>query len=202
MPRINAVDTTQVDSETQALFARLAKRFGKTPNLVRTMAVSPAVLNAYLTFGRSLNRSSLSAKVREQIGLAVSELNRCQYCLSAHATLGKMAGLTDDEIAESRRGASSDRKTDAILHFAGKVVKERGWVRDDDVQSVRDAGASDAEIAEVVASVALNIFTNYFVHVAGIEVGFPDDKPADALEPHLLRKAEEVGLAASTPSSS
>jgi uncharacterized peroxidase-related enzyme len=181
MPRINAVENSQVDSDTQALFTRLAQKLGRTPNLVRTMAVAPAVLDAYLTFGRSMGRSSLSPKLREQIGLTVSELNRCQYCLAAHASFGKAAGLADEEIADSRKGSSPDQKTEAILQFARKIVTERGWVGDDDVQLVRAAGASDAEVAEIVAAVALNTFTNYFLQVADTEIDFPDVEPAGTL---------------------
>ena len=55
-----------------------------------------------------------------------------------------------------------------------KVVTEHGWVSDEDMASVRAAGTSDAEIAEVVAHVAANIFSNYFNHVAGTEVDFPE----------------------------
>ena len=85
-----------------------------------------------------------------------------------------MVGLGDEEIADSRRGVSSHRKTEAVLQFARKVVTERGWVSDDDVASLRAAGTSDAEIAEVVAHVAVNIFSNYFNHVAETEVDFPE----------------------------
>jgi uncharacterized peroxidase-related enzyme len=144
------------------------------------MANSPAVLEAYLGFGNSLGQSSLSPKLREQIALTVGEVNQCGYCLAAHCALGKMAGLGDEEIADSRRGASTDRKTEAILQFARQIVTERGWVSDDDVQSVRAAGVSDTEIAETVATVALNIFTNYFNHVAGTEIDFPEVEPAAA----------------------
>jgi uncharacterized peroxidase-related enzyme len=181
MPRINAVETTQVDADTQALFARLAQKLGRTPSLVRTMANSPAVLDAYLAFGRSMSRSSLSPKLREQIGLTVSELNRCQYCLAAHASFGRTAGLGDQEIADSRKGVSPDQKTETILRFARKIVSERGRVSDADLQSLRDAGAGEAEITEIVASVALNIFTNYIIHVADTEIDFPNVEPAGTL---------------------
>ena len=118
-------------------------------------------------------RIRLSAKVRELIALTVGEANQCQYCLSAHTALGKMAGLGDEEIADGRRGASTDRKTEAVLRFARKIVTERGFVKDDDLATVRAAGVSDAEIAEIVANTALNIFTNYFNHVAETEIDFP-----------------------------
>jgi len=53
------------------------------------------------------------------------------------------------------------------------VVTERGWVSDEDLAAVRAAGTSDAEIAEVVAHVAVNTFSNYFNHVAETDVDFP-----------------------------
>ncbi|MGD2111472.1 MAG: peroxidase-related enzyme [Phycisphaerae bacterium] len=180
MPRIRAIETAEAAPKARKLLDGVQKKLGMTPNLMRTMANSPAVLEAYLGFSNSLGQSSLSPKLREQIALAVGELNRCQYCLAAHCALGKMAGLGDEEIADSRRGVSPDRKTEAVLRFAGKVVSERGWVSDEDVQSIRAVGVTDAEIAEIVAAVALNIFTNYINHVAGTEVDFPEVEASEA----------------------
>ena len=174
MPRLKAIETSEAEPKAKALLEGVQKKLGMTPNLMRTMANSPAALEAYLAFGNALGKGVLGPKMREQIALTVSEQNGCQYCLSAHSALGKMVGLSDEEIADSRRGASPDRKTEAVLQFARKVVTEHGWVSDDDMGSVRAAGTSDAEIAEVVAHVAANIFSNYFNHMAGTEVDFPE----------------------------
>ena len=179
MPRLNAIETAEAAPRAQTLLGGVQKKLGMTPNLMRTMAHSPAVLEAYLGFGNSLAQSSLAPRLREQIALTVAELNRCQYCLSAHSALGRMAGLGDEEIADSRRGSSTDRKTEAVLQFARKIVTERGWVSDEDVASVRTAGVNDTEIAELVAAVVLNIFSNYFNHVAGTQVDFPEVEPAE-----------------------
>ena len=174
MPRLKAIETTEADPKTKTLLEGVQKKLGMTPNLMRTMANSPAVLEAYLAFGNALGKGSLTAKLREQIALIVGELNGCQYCLSAHSALGKMVGLSDEEIADSRRGVSPDRKTEAVLRFARKVVTERGRVSDDDVAALRTVGVGDAEVAEIVATVAANIFSNYFNHVADTEVDFPE----------------------------
>ena len=174
MPRLKAIETAEAKSKAETLLEGVQKKLGMTPNLMRTMANSPAVLEAYLGFGNALGKGTLSPKLREQIALTVGELNGCQYCLSAHTALGKMVGLGDEDIADSRRGVSPDRKTEAVLQFARKVVTERGWVSDDDVESLRAAGTTDAELAEIVGAVALNIFSNYFNHVAGTEVDFPE----------------------------
>ena len=174
MPRLKAIETAEAAPKAKAFLEGVQKKLGMTPNLMRTMANSPAVLEAYLGFGNALGKGTLSPKLREQIALTVGELNECQYCLSAHATLGKIVGLGDEEIADSRRGVSPDRKTEAALQFARKVVTDRGWVSDDDVASLRAAGTTDAELAEIVGAVVLNIFSNYFNHVADTEVDFPE----------------------------
>lgn len=178
MPRIQRIETADAAPKARTLLEGVQRKLGTTPNLMATMANSPAVLEAYLGFSNSLSHSSLSGKLREQIALTVGEVNRCQYCLAAHTTLGRMVGLSDEEIADSRLGASPDRKTEAVLRFARRIVTERGWVSDGDVAAVRAAGVNDAEMTEIVATVALNLLTNYFNHVAGTEVDFPEVEPA------------------------
>jgi hypothetical protein len=59
------------------------------------------------------------------------------------------------------------------LQFAQAVVAKRGWVSDDELRAVRDAGYGDADITEIVAVVSINIFANYFSHVAKTEIDFP-----------------------------
>lgn len=177
MPRLKALQTSEAEPRAKDLLDGVQKKLGMTPNIMRTMANSPAVLEAYLGFSNALATGGLKPKLREQIALTVAEINRCEYCLSAHAALGKMVGLSNEEIADSRRGVSPDRKTEAVLQFASKVVTEHGWVSDDDVASLRAVGATDAELAEVVGVVALSIFSNYFNHVAGTKLDFPRVEP-------------------------
>lgn len=141
------------------------------------MANSPAVLEGYLGLSGAFGKGSLSAKNREQIALAVGQANHCDYCLAAHSAIGRMVGLTPDQILDSRRGTAIDPKADAVIRFARKLVDERGRVSDADVAEVRAAGLNDGAIAEVVANVALNIFTNYFNHVAETDIDFPEVEP-------------------------
>jgi AhpD family alkylhydroperoxidase len=111
--------------------------------------------------------------VREQLALDIGQANDCDYCVSAHSVLGKGAGLTDREVLDSRRATSSDPKAGVLLRFARTVLEKKGMVKDADVAAVREAGFGDAEIAEVVAHVGINVFTNYFNHVAGTVLDFP-----------------------------
>jgi alkylhydroperoxidase family enzyme len=53
------------------------------------------------------------------------------------------------------------------------VVQDRGHLSDAQVQTVRAAGFSDAEVLELIASVVANIFTNYVNNIAATVVDFP-----------------------------
>ena len=171
MPRISPVQNP--DPKAENLLQGVEKALGVRPNLMTTLAHSPAALGAYLQFGQALGGSNIPASLREQIATSVAGANHCTYCASAHTLLGKNAGVADDELARNLRGQSDDPRTAAALSFATALVERRGWVGDDDLAAVRDAGFSDAEVVEIIATVAINTFTNYFNHVAQTDVDFP-----------------------------
>ncbi len=173
MPRLNAIDPKEATGKAKELLDGVKTKIGMVPNLMRTFANSPAALEGYLNFSGALGGGLLNAKLREQIALAVADANNCEYCLSAHTAIGKMVGLNENELVASRRASSEDAKTNAALMFAHQIVVKRGEVDDTDVRTVRGAGFSDGEITEIIANVALNIFTNYFNHVAQTVVDFP-----------------------------
>ena len=173
MERIKPINLQAAHGRVRELLDAVKARLGIVPNMIRSMAVSPPVLEAYLGFIGALGHGVLPARVREQLALDVGEANHCDYCVSAHSTLGKHAGLTEQDILGSRCGTSADPKEDVLLRFARAVLEKKGVVEDAEVAAVREAGYGDAEIAEVVAHVALNVFTNYFNNVAGTTIDFP-----------------------------
>lgn len=164
---------TDTSGEAGELMGAIEQKYGKVPNIMATFAHSPAALNAYLAYNDALSKGELSAAVREQIALTVAGENGCDYCASAHTAMAKGAGVDSDEAARNLEGKASDEKIAAILKFTKSVVDQRGWVDDSEVQALRDAGVSDAELVEIIATIAINIFTNYFNHIAGTEIDFP-----------------------------
>jgi uncharacterized peroxidase-related enzyme len=138
------------------------------------MGNSPAVLEGYLNLSGSLSHGKLSAKTGELIALAVSESNSCDYCLAAHTFIGEKLIKADPEVLKAARlGNSTDAKTEAILQLAKTLISKNGLVNDEDVNKTKNAGVADAEIAETIAHVALNVLTNYFNNVANTEIDFP-----------------------------
>jgi uncharacterized peroxidase-related enzyme len=173
MSRLSPIDPASAEGKAKALLAGVAKALGMVPNVMRTAAHSPAALQAYLGFGRALGGGSLDAATREAIALTVAGENGCDYCASAHTAAGTGLGVAAEELAANLAGRSSDPRLAAILVFARAVVASRGRVHDDQLRAVRVAGVGDAEIVEIVAAVAANIFTNYLNQVAETEVDFP-----------------------------
>lgn len=173
MTRIQPIDYERSTGKVRGLLDALNVKLGMVPNMVKTMARSPAVLDAYLSFSGALGSGRLNGKLREQLALAVAAINGCDYCASAHAAIGAMVGLGPEAIRAARQGRATDARTDAALKFARTVIVNRGRIGDADIGAVREAGYDDGEITEIVAHVALNIFTNYFNLIAGTEVDFP-----------------------------
>jgi uncharacterized peroxidase-related enzyme len=173
MSGLAPIQPQQATGKAKELLDAVQAALKITPNMTRVMANSPAVLEGYLSFSGALSHGLLDAKLREEIALEVGEQNACQYCVSAHTAIGKMTGLSDSEIADARDAKSSSARNLAALRFAREIVNKKGRATESDIEAIRKAGFSDGEIAEVIAHVALNIFTNYFNNTAGVEVDFP-----------------------------
>lgn len=173
MARLTQITDEGASARARPLLDAVKNRLGLVPNMTRAMANSPAALDGYLQFSGALGRGTLPAKIREQISLAVAQANGCEYCLAAHSAIGKTVGLTAEQIRDSRRGGAVDPRAETLTRFALEVLKTRGNVSDASLAEVREAGFNDGAIAEVVAHVALDVFTNYFNNVARTDLDFP-----------------------------
>lgn len=174
MSRLPLIQPDTASGKAADLLAGVQKALGVTPNMTKAMVNSPAVLEAYLGFSGALGGGALTAAVRERIALLVAEENGCDYCLSAHSYIGaNIAKLDAGEIEASRHGASADPKAAAVLAFATAVVRTRGGVEEADIKSAREAGLTDGEITEVIANVALNVFTNYLNKAVDTDIDWP-----------------------------
>jgi len=150
------------------------KTLGSVPNMAKAMANSPALLKGFLALSTALSGGVIPAPAREQLALATAEYNRCEYCLSAHTFIGsKVAKLSPEEIERARHAESTDPHVAALLALSDAIARGRGAVDETVLKTARAAGVTDAEIAEVVGNLALNILTNYFNILADTDNDFP-----------------------------
>jgi uncharacterized peroxidase-related enzyme len=181
MARIATLNPDQVPAGSRQTLDMFTRNIGFTPNMMAAFAQSPVAFNAWAALLGSLSKA-LDVKTRDSIGLAVSEVNGCNYCLGVHSfTAGHMARMSPDDILLARRGHADDPKRDAAVQFARKVIEARGQVGDADVDAVRDAGYTDANVVEIVALVAMYSLTNFFNNVFDPEKDFPAVPPAGSI---------------------
>ncbi|GHH85378.1 alkyl hydroperoxide reductase AhpD [Streptomyces sulfonofaciens] len=178
MSRLPQIDPATATGKAADQLKETQKALGSVPNLFKVLVNSPAAVKGYLGMNGALSTGALPFPVRERISILSAEFNDCTYCLSAHTfTGGKFAKLSEAELAAAREGKSEDPHVQAVLTLTRSVLEGRGQGGEAAVAAAREAGVTDAEIAEVVANVALNIMTNYFNELVDTEVDFPQVTP-------------------------
>ncbi|MFI6316817.1 carboxymuconolactone decarboxylase family protein [Nonomuraea sp. NPDC050556] len=173
MSRVELIEAASASGAAKPLLDDITATFGATPAMFRAVANSPAALSMMWAGFGALGGGRLGARLGEQIAVLVADRNRCEYCLAAHTALGRKAGVSASEMRQAQEGESEDPRVSAALSFAAKLVDERAQVSDDDTEALRKAGFDDEEIVEIVAHVALNLFTNYVNVALDVPVDFP-----------------------------
>jgi uncharacterized peroxidase-related enzyme len=172
MANFNVPTRNEVSSTNQEIFDNLEKAVGFVPNIYATMATSENALKNFLDFANA--KSSLNTKAKEVINLAVSELNKCQYCLSAHTAIAGMNGFTPEQIIELRTGqASFDSKLDALAKLSKNIVENRGATSEQVLSAFFAAGWSKENLVDVISQVGEITITNYLHRTTEVPVDFP-----------------------------
>ena len=172
MSTFNVPTREEVSENNQAIFDNLSKAVGFVPNLYATYAHSETALENYLNFANA--KTSLSAKEKEVVNLAVSQVNNCVYCLSAHTAIGKMNGFTDEQILELRAGnASFNTKLDALAQLAKNVTVNRGRTDASVMENFFNAGYSKGNLVDVISLVGDKTISNYLHSTTQVPVDFP-----------------------------
>lgn len=155
---------------SRATLAAISGKMGFVPNMLATMAESPAALNGYVSLSGALSSSTLTPIEQNVAQIAASVVNQCSYCVPAHATigLGKM-GMTKDQIdAIELDKPLADAKLEAVRVFARAMVDSRGQVSDKQLESFLSAGFTRANALDIVAIAAQKTLSNYTNAVAHI----------------------------------
>lgn len=172
MPHVQLL-STNLTPDRQELIDDIRGAFGGVPNMFQAVANSPAALRFMWAGFGALGAGQIDQKLGEQIAVAIANYNSCEYCLAAHTALGRKAGASAAEMKAAQIGESADPRTEAALRFVLQVVHSRAHVKEEDFRELRSAGFDDEATTELLAHVALNLFTNYVNVALAIPVDFP-----------------------------
>ena len=85
------------DAKAAEIQTGIEKKFGFLPEVFQAMGRNGDFLEAIMQLNDAAGKG-LDPKTKELIAIAVSAVNGCDYCMSAHRTIAKQAGITDEEI--------------------------------------------------------------------------------------------------------
>lgn len=172
MTAFNVPTRDQVSPANQAIFDQLKSKLGMVPNLYATLAHSEHALANYLAFQNA--KSSIIGKAREVINLVVSQVNDCEYCLSAHTVIGGMVGFKPEQILEIRAGrATFDARLDALARLTRSIAINRGHGDPALVEAFFAAGWSKENLVDAVVTIGDKTVTNYLHATTKVPVDFP-----------------------------
>ncbi len=175
-------DERTAPEAARAALAATRASFGMIPNLERTMATAPALLDAYSAAWQLFEATSLTPIERQVVYQTANFENDCTYCVPWHTLLAERAGMAPADIEALRSGAGlSDARLEALRQFARLLVHNRGKVSAADLDAFLAAGYSAQQALEVVLGLAIKTMSNFSNSLAGT--------PLDAaVERHRWRK--------------
>ena len=163
----------EVKEHDRKIFYALEQSMGFVPNIYAFMAHSDTALKSYLTF--SGTPTVFCPQEAEIIHLVVSQIDKCQYCLSAHTALAKKAGLTDEQIIGIRKTAVPfNEKWDVLAKFTCEMMNRKGNVRPETMDRFFGVGYTDAHLVDLVMLIAGTVATNFINNVTHNPIDFPE----------------------------
>jgi AhpD family alkylhydroperoxidase len=149
-----------------AIVRRAGSLWGATPATLAVMSTGTGAAGSYLDLVEATRASSLTELEAEALAVRVAQMNRCHYCLVAHAARSLVDGASPTEIDNWRQGRAADARLSALLSLASAIVDERGAISDAALARAVDQ-LGERTVVDVVASVAESTLGNYINNLAG-----------------------------------
>lgn len=173
------------ESDATGKLAELYKRFGNpdgtVDNVLKVHSINPESLEAHCAlYVQSMHRKSpLSRVERELIGVIVSMINGCTYCLEHHAA-GLHRLLPDDrkhlvdQVKERNNVSLTDRER-ALVSYAERLTSDPASIEQNDIDAMHAHGLTDREILDAAQTTAYFAYANRIVLGLGAAIE-EDDK--------------------------
>ena len=159
MTWIDSVAYEDSDGELRQLYDRIKGPDNNVDNIMLAHSLRPHTMQGHMTLYKYVlhhPRNTLTKVYLETIGVYVSSLNDCEYCVEHH--FAGMARLLGDAARsnEIRQALDNQRPEDAFngaelagLQYAAKLTLAPGDLIEDDIDLLRMAGLDDGQILEI-----------------------------------------------------
>lgn len=180
---IETIDPDDASPELAKMYNQVGAAHGKIHNLYRAFSLQPKPLITADRHYRDIlhNKDNVTPPwFLELLATQTAILADCTYAFSNHGANFKTL-LGDDArgeaMLEAVRGDAYDNlglfneKQTVLLKYGAKLARSPGDMTRDDLDGLRDAGATDTEILEAVQSVACFAYWVRFINALGVQLG-------------------------------
>lgn len=178
MSWIEVIEPNVAEGELRRLYEQVQSADGQVDNILKAHSLRPRTLSGHLALYKAALHSrpnDLSPAERELVGVLVSQLNACDYCVRHHRA-GLARHLGDEREAErlTRLAFSgSDElsaRLQALCDYARKLTREPETMCREDLAPLRAAGFDDAAILDLNQIVGYFAYANRTVQGLGVSV--------------------------------
>ena len=166
------LERDQVTAELGLLYDKLLNDRGVVPNMFKTIAHLPELAMGFAAFLKPLMADgALEGWYKELIATRMAFLNQCEYCISSHSFLAKLAGASEAQvkgIEDYEQGPFTEREK-AGFRYADKLHASAHEVDDLAYQAAREI-FDDKQMIELSAVAAAFEFFPRFVNALAIPV--------------------------------
>jgi AhpD family alkylhydroperoxidase len=161
-------DEFSAPSASRVVLSKTRESFNMIPNLERTMALAPALLEAYSTAWDAYGGTSLSKVEQQIVYQTVNFENDCGYCVPWHTLLSQQAGMSKQDVNALRDGrALSSERYEYLRRFTQNLLRQKGKVVKAELEDFYSAGFTPQQALEVVLGIAIKVMSNYTNAIAG-----------------------------------
>lgn len=179
-PFIHPVDEDSDDEIVSEIFIEMRAYFGFIPNLYRTLAHFPPLLQAnWSKLKAVMSAGPLRAELKEAIAVSISRSNDCEYCVRLHRRVLRELRVSDADLTALIRQQFHavgflDQKEKLLLEFAAQVNKSPFCTGGNDIAALHEAGASNEEIIHALGVVEVYLAYNKLLVALRVEKESPD----------------------------
>lgn len=185
MTWIKTISYDEATGSLKQLYDRIKGPGNNVDNIMLAHSLRPPSMEGHMALYKYVlhhPRNQLDKWYLETIGVFVSMLNQCSYCIEHHFA-GLRRLLRDDSRAGRIRNALQERHPAGAfagrelmgLQYAERLTTSPATLRAEDIQALRDAGFDDGEILEI------NQVTAYFAYANRVVLGLGIDTDGDEL---------------------
>lgn len=167
--KVHTIETAPEGSKSQ--LEASVKGFGMLPGLHGVLASSPETLEAYKTIHNLFSNTSFDAEELTVVWQTINVENECHYCVPAHTGIANMMKV-DPTLTEALRNNTvmTSSKLQALQDMTLKIIRNRGHVSEQDLQTFYDAGYGEQQVLEIILGLAQKTISNYTNHIANTPV--------------------------------